>query len=77
MNRLDKDSVRLDASNTVITARQAVPGTTVVVEGWGFSLITVGRWVAAGDGYARLYDSRGNAHGLYRATDYLECVRPV
>jgi hypothetical protein len=73
MDRHDPNSIRLDASNVVITAREAVPGTVVVVEGWAsFAQVTVQRWEDCGDGYATLYGTDGIAHGKYRAGDYLE-----
>lgn len=73
MNRHDPDSARIDASNVVITARQAVPGTVVVVEGWAsFAQVTVARWEPAGDGYATLYGTDGIARGKFREGDYLE-----
>lgn len=73
MDRHDPNSTRLDASNVVITAREAVPGTVVMVEGWAcFAQITVQRWEGHGDGYATLYGTDGIAHGQYRADEYLE-----
>ena len=73
MNRHDPNSVRIDASNVVITAREAVPGTVVVVEGWAsFAQVAVDRWEPAGDGYATLYDAKGIARGKFREGDYLE-----
>lgn len=73
MNRHDPNSTRIDASNVVITAREAVPGTVVVVEGWAsFAQVTVRNWEDCGDGYTTLYGTDGIAHGKYRADDYLE-----
>jgi hypothetical protein len=73
MDRHDPNSTRIDASNVVITARDAVPGTVVVVEGWAsFAQVTVQRWEDSGDGYATLYGADGIARGKYRADDYLE-----
>jgi hypothetical protein len=73
MDRIDPNSTRIDASNVVITAREAVPGTVVVVEGWAsFAVVTVARWEPAGDGYATLYGTDGIARGKFREGDYLE-----
>ncbi|MGK5729742.1 hypothetical protein [Streptomyces sp. URMC 124] len=73
MDRHDPHSTRIDASNVVITARQAVPGTVVVVEGWAsFAQVTVRNWEPAGDGYATLYGTDGIARGKFRQGDYLE-----
>jgi hypothetical protein len=73
MDRHDPNSTRLDAKNAVITAREAVPGTVVLVEGWAsFAQVTVARWEGHGDGYATLYGTDGIAHGTYREGDYLE-----
>ncbi|MEU0860660.1 hypothetical protein ABZ352_35635 [Streptomyces griseofuscus] len=73
MDRHDPNSVRIDASNVVITAREAVPGTVVVVEGWeSFATVTVQRWEPADDGYATLYGADGVARGRFREGDYLE-----
>lgn len=73
MDRHDPNSTRLDASNVVITAREAVPGTVVLVEGWAsFAQVTVRDWKPADDGYATLYDTRGIARGKFRAGDFLE-----
>ncbi|MFF9199981.1 hypothetical protein ACF09L_32720 [Streptomyces sp. NPDC014779] len=75
MDRHDPNSVRIDASNVIITAREAVPGTVVVTEGWAsFATITVQRWEPADDGYATLYGADGIAHGRYRADEYLEAA---
>lgn len=73
MDRHDPNSTRIDASNVVITARQAVPGTVVVVEGWAsFAQVTVRNWEPADDGYATLYGTDGIARGKFRAGDFLE-----
>lgn len=73
MDRHDPNSTRIDASNVVITAREAVPGTVVVVEGWAsFAQVTVRNWAPSDDGYATLYGTDGIAHGKFRADDFLE-----
>ncbi|MYR43123.1 hypothetical protein [Streptomyces sp. SID5910] len=73
MDRHDPHSTRLDASNVVITARQAVPGTVVLVEGWAsFATVTVARWEPAGDGYATLYGADGIARGKFLPDEFLE-----
>ncbi|WP_435613252.1 hypothetical protein [Streptomyces sp. bgisy159] len=73
MDRHNPNGTRLDASCVVITARQAVPGTVVLVEGWAsFARVTVGRWEPAGDGYATLYGADGVARGKFREGDFLE-----
>jgi hypothetical protein len=73
MDRHDPNSTRIDASNVVITAREAVPETVVVVEGWAsFAQVTVRNWESAGDGYATLYGTDGIARGKYLPSDYLE-----
>lgn len=73
MDRHDPNSVRIDATNVVITAREAVPGTVVLVEGWAsFAQVTVRNWAPDGDGYATLYGTDGIAHGKYLPHEYLE-----
>ena len=60
----------------MLTARQATPGTKVIVSGTWFPMgntqpetvhtaITVGRWEGNGDGTATLYATTGQACGRY------------
>ena len=58
----------------MITARQAVPGTTVKVESTAMTLtgvkpwfawVTVDHWHGNGDGTAGLVDTRGQWCGIY------------
>jgi hypothetical protein len=63
----------LDPKNYTITAREAVPGTVVWVEGWGsFRRVTVASWDGNGTGYATLIGTDGINHGQFRSFDLLE-----
>jgi hypothetical protein len=64
---------KFDPKNYTITAREAVPGTVVWVEGWGsFKRVTVKRWAGNGTGYATLVGTDGINHGQFRSHDLLE-----
>lgn len=53
-----------------VTARQAVPGTTVLIgDDRAFTQVVVGEWVPMGDGTAGLRDVRGTWRGTYAPDD--------
>ena len=69
---------RMFPTSSNVTAREAVPGTRIVVrvQGTGWKLATVREWRALGNGYAELLSTDGFHCGQYEADHLFELVPP-